>query len=517
MDSLLAASYHKSTTAQLQIFRFKPFTKPEFSRNSLSLFKIGATIRSGQPHSHRKPPKNLRYPRRPKLPPDPVVNKFIKKRTSGADPPQRHPNCERPESSDNDDAAEEYDTAATVDDDPVWSSDEIEAISSLFQGRIAQKPGSLYRERPLPLPLRCKLGPLRLPTSKKHVRMISPLSSRLSLSKQAYKNPDFLLGLAREIRRLPSDKDASEILNKWVQFLRKGSLSLTIRELGHMGLPQRALQTFCWAQKQSHLFPDDRILASTIEILARAHGLKMPFDLEKFMSSASRTVIEAMARGFIRGGNLNLARKLLLVAKDNKRTLDPSIHAKLILELGKNPDKYNLVLALLDELANIDDLQLEQQDCTAVMKVCIRLKKFDIVESLFNWYRESGRDLSVVMYTTMIHSRHSEKKYREALALVWEMEGSNCLFDLPAYRVVIKLFVYLNDLSRAVRYFSRLKDAGFSPTYDIYRNLIKIYAVSGRLAKCKELCKETEMAGFKLDKQMESLFLVLGRKVGSVT
>ncbi|XP_043691496.1 pentatricopeptide repeat-containing protein At2g01860-like [Telopea speciosissima] len=505
MDSLLA-SYHESPIAQLQFFRFKPLDRPEISRNSLSIFKIGTTTRSGQRHYHRKPPKNLRFPRRPKLPPDPMVNKSIKKRTSGADP-----------SSDNDNAAEEYDTAATVDDDPVWSSDEIEAISSLFQGRIAQKPGSLNRERPLPLSLPYKLRPLGLPTSKKHVRMITPLSSRLSLSKQAYKNPDFLLALAREIRGLPSDKDASEILDKWVQFLRKGSLSLTIRELGHMGLPQRALQTFCWAQKQSQLFPDDRILASTIEILARAHGLKMPFDLEKFMSSASRTVIEAMARGFIRGGSLNLARKLLLVAKDNKRTLDASIHAKLILELGKNPDKYNLVLALLDELADRDDLQLEQQDCTAVMKVCIRLKKFDIVESLFNWYRESGRDLSVVMYTTMIHSRYSEKKYREALALVWEMEGSNCLFDLPAYHVVIKLCVCLNDLSRAVRYFSRLKDAGFSPTYDIYRNLIKIYAVSGRLAKCKELCQDIGLAGFKLDKQMESLFLGLERKVGSVT
>ncbi|KAJ4953238.1 hypothetical protein NE237_030070 [Protea cynaroides] len=517
MDSLLAA-YHESPVAQLQFFQFKPLGRPEFSRNSLSLFKIGAMTRSGQRYSQRKPPKNLRYPRRPKLPPDPTVNKFINKRTSGAYPSQMDPNCDdRQESSDNDDASEEYDTAAIVDDDPVWSSVEIEAISSLFQGRIPQKPGSLYRERPLPLPIPYKVRPLGLPTSKKHVRMISPLSSRLSLSKQAYKNPDFLLALAREIRRLPSDKDASEVLNKWVQFLRKGSLSLTIRELGHMGLPQRALQTFCWAQKQSQLSPDDRILASTVEILSRAHGLKMPLDLKKFMRSASRTVIEAMARGFIRGGSLNLARKLLLVAKDNRRTLDPSIHAKLILELGKNPDQYNLVLALLDELAERDDLQLDQPDCTAVMKVCIRLKKFDIVESLFNWYRESGRDLSVVIYTTLIHSRYSEKKYREALALVWEMEESDYLFDLPAYHVVIKLFVALNDLSRAARYFSKLKDAGFSPTYDIYRNLIKIYAVSGRLAKCKEVCREVEMAGFKLDKQMESLFLELGKRVGSVT
>lgn len=59
--------------------------------------------------------------------------------------------------------------------------------------------------------------------------------------------------------------------------------------------------------------------------------------------------------------------------------------------------------------------------------------------------------------------------------MVWEMEGANCLFDYPAYRVVIKLFVALNDLPRTVRYFSKLKEAGFSPTYDIYQNLFTIY------------------------------------------
>ncbi|GMY10821.1 pentatricopeptide repeat-containing protein At2g01860 isoform X2, partial [Fagus crenata] len=283
-----------------------------------------------------------------------------------------------------------------------------------------------------------KLRPVGLPTPKKHIKSVSPsaLSSRASLSKQLYKNPGVLIGIAREIKSLSSEEDVSVILNKWASFLRKGSLSLTIWELGHMGLPERALKTFSWAQKQPQLFPNDRILASTVEVLARNHELKVPFNLEKFTALASRGVIEAMVRGFIRGGSLHLARKVLLIAKHGKRMLDSSVYAKLILELGKNPDKQLLVVALLDELGERDDFNLSQQDCIAIMKVCIRLRKFDIVE---------------------------KKKYREALAVVWEMEASNCLFDLPAYRVVIRLFVAQSDLSRAVRYFSKLKEAGFAP------------------------------------------------------
>ncbi|KAL0016793.1 hypothetical protein SO802_003862 [Lithocarpus litseifolius] len=494
--------------------------------STISLYPIpwGRNGRAGlmaSAHSstRRRLPKNLQYPRRTKLPPDFGVNLFLKKANKSKSPTDPSLtdliNSQKPHLLVEEDTQdeEEHKQEGEGEDGIVWDSDEIEAISSLFQGRIPQKPGKLNRERPLPLPLPHKLRPVGLPTPKNNVKLVSPkaVSSRVSLSNKVYKNPGVLIGIAREIRSLSSEANVSVILNKWARFLRKGSLSLTIRELGHMGLPERALQTFCWAQKQPQLFPDDRVLASTVEVLARNHELKMPFNLEKFTSLASRGVIEAMVRGFIRGGSLRLARKVLLVAKDGKRMLDSSVYAKLILELGKHPDKQMLVVALLDELGEREDFSLSQQDCTAIMKVCIRLRKFEIVESLFNWFKQSGRDPSVVMYTTLIHSRYSENKYRESLAVVWEMEASNCLIDLPAYRVVIRLFVALNDLSRAVRYFSKLKEAGFSPTYDIYRDMIKIYMISGRLAKCKEVCKEAELAGFKLDRQTTSWLLQFER------
>ncbi|XP_021611695.1 pentatricopeptide repeat-containing protein At2g01860 isoform X1 [Manihot esculenta] len=471
-------------------------------------------------HYRKKLPKNLRSPRRSKLPPDFGVNLFLKKPTIGGNPWQKDPTLddnylseeEEEEGSEQEEEKEEH------NGDIVWEADEIEAISSLFQGRIPQKPGKLNRERPLPLSLPYKLRPPGHPTPKRHIKDVSPwvVSSRDTVCKRVYKNPIFLVSLAKEIKRLNPEYDVSVVLDDCARFLRKGSLSLTIRELGHMSLPERALQTFCWAQKQPHLFPDDRILASTVEVLARNQDLKFPFDFQKFTSLASRGVIEAMIRGFIRGGSLKLALNLLSVATQDKRMLDPNIYAKLILELGKNPDKHMLVEQLLYELGERENLNLSHQDCTAMMKACVRLKKFELANGLFHWFKLSGREPSVVMYTTLIHSYYSEKEFRQALTVVWEMEGSNCLFDLPAYRVVIKLFVSLNDLSRAVRYFSKLKEAGFSPTYDIYRDLITVYMVSGRLAKCKEIWNEAEIAGFKLDEKMKSELPQLERETSRV-
>lgn len=61
---------------------------------------------------------------------------------------------------------------------------------------------------------------------------------------------------------------------------------------------------------------------------------------------------------------------------------------------------------------------------------------------------------------------------------------------------MIKLFVALGNLSRADRYFEKLKEADFAPTYDVYRSMITFYLVSGRLVKSKEIYKEAENTGF---------------------
>lgn len=377
-----------------------------------------------------------------------------------------------------------------------WSSDQLDAIASLFRGRTAPKSrNQMNKERYLPLPMPHEIRPLGLPQSKRALRSSNP--SRLSMAKRFYKNPDFLINLAREIRDLSPDKEASAVLDKWVGVLKKGSLSLTIRELGHMGLPQRALQTFCWAQKCPQLYPDDRVLGSTLEILARAGELKTPFGLQRSLSSGNRDSFEAIARGFIKAGQCKQAREVLLAARDSSCELDDGIYAKLFAEASKSIRGHKLAAQLLDELGMRDKLELEIQDCTAVMKGCIRLEMHEAVESLFHWWKESGHRPNVVMYTTVMHSRYCSGNFREALALVWEIEESNCLLDLPAYRVIIRSCAKVGDLSRAARYFSKLKDAGFSPTYDIYSHLLTLYTMSGRSKKSREVLKEMERVGLK--------------------
>jgi len=209
-----------------------------------------------------------------------------------------------------------------------------------------------------------------------------------------------------------------------------------------------------------------------------------------------------MVSGFIRAGKVGLARKLLELARIHNRTLHPSIYVKLMLEATRTPEGYGLASALVDELGERLDMELRPQDCTAVMKVCVKLRRYAAVESLFSWFRQSGGSPTLVMYTTVIHSRYRDGMHREALSLVWEMEQIGCLLDLPAYRVIIKLCVALHDPERGLRYLSRMKEAGFVPMGDLYNDLIEGYVAEGRLAKCRQLIREAESVGLKLDMRL---------------
>lgn len=143
----------------------------------------------------------------------------------------------------------------------------------------------------------------------------------------------------------------------------------------------------------------------------------------------------------------------------------------------------------------------------SVMKICVKFKRFEFVECFFEWYKELNRELSVVMYIMMIYSRFLEEKYREVMSMVWEMEELNCFFDFFVYRVVIRLFVVLDDLGRVMRYYFKFKEVGFILMYDIFCEVISVCIVFGRLIKCREICKEVEDVGLRLD--VDILFRLL--------
>ena len=123
----------------------------------------------------------------------------------------------------------------------------------------------------------------------------------------------------------------------------------------------------------------------------------------------------------------------MLAARDSSSELDDGIYSKLSAKANQSIRGNKLTVQLLDELRMRDKLELEIQNCTTIMKGCIMLEMHVAVESLFHWWKESGHRPNVVMYTTIMHNRYCSGNFREALALVWEIEESNCLLDLSAY------------------------------------------------------------------------------------
>eukprot|EP00252_Welwitschia_mirabilis_P025938 TRINITY_DN8293_c0_g1_i1.p1 TRINITY_DN8293_c0_g1~~TRINITY_DN8293_c0_g1_i1.p1 ORF type:complete len:484 (-),score=88.97 TRINITY_DN8293_c0_g1_i1:121-1572(-) len=378
-------------------------------------------------------------------------------------------------------------------EEPDWTPEQLEILSSLFRGKgvASQKSNKPQDFRPLPLPMPHKIRPIGLPLPKK---------SKPNPWKNSGRNPEFLFALARELSSIPNDEQVPEVLENSYRFLRKGSLVCVIRELALMGQIQRALQTFCWVQKKSpKLYPDERVLAAILEVLAGANELKTreTFSLDEVLIGCPVSVYNAVARGFIRSRDFEKARQVMLAAKDLGLDFDDNICATFFLEASKSPRTHKVAVKLLEEMGCKQKLGLEIETCSTVMKGCINLGMFDEVEKIFEWWKSSGRRLTVVIYTTLMHSRYCSGRYREGLSVVWEMEEANCLFDLPALRVVIRLCAKLGELARAKRYFARMKDLGLFVPSDVYENMVQLYAMNGRWKKCQETLEEMQMEGFE--------------------
>ncbi|KAF3789105.1 hypothetical protein EJ110_NYTH19624 [Nymphaea thermarum] len=259
-----------------------------------------------------------------------------------------------------------------------------EALSLPFQGRVPQKPGKLGKDRSLPLPVLYKIRSLGLPTPKDH---ITSYTSSLASSRTSIRS-NFIGCLQRNYRS-------------------------SIRKRVY----RNAIFLIELAWEIRNLPPEKKKIW--------AYGIAV---------ESTRNIL------------LGQARKLLLIVKVAGRTLDPSIHAKLIADMAKNPEKQELASVLIEKFGNREEFKLKQQDCTTQMK-----EDFEAAESLFTWFKNSGQS-QVLLY-------HTE------------------LLDI----------------------FLDLKEAGFCPTYDIYRDIIKIYVLNGSVVMCREVSKEAELEGFKLN------------------
>jgi pentatricopeptide repeat protein len=58
-----------------------------------------------------------------------------------------------------------------------------------------------------------------------------------------------------------------------------------------------------------------------------------------------------------------------------------------------------------------------------------------------------------------------------------------------------------------------MKEAGFIPTGDMYDSLIEGYLADGRLAKCRQLIRDAESAGVKLDRRLLSRLSEIGGNI----
>lgn len=366
-----------------------------------------------------------------------------------------------------------------------WTSEQLDIVSALLQRR----PRQFSANRPAPPAPRCPSThrSLGLPPVR-YVR-----THIISLPRPA-KDKLFLTRLAAQISELPHGHHASHILHSCQHVLIRGSLSATIRELGHLGLPLRALETFEWQQQCTHLWPDERTLCASIQVLAEAQMEDKAWELLRTHAPTTPLAFQALTHGLTVAGLLHSA---LLAKKEAEKCgcfLSQGEYAELVL-LASRQNRMEDVRMLVQELGTFPELQLSLEHCTSIMAACRKACMYDAVLGLFQWWKHAGFLPNVVMYEIVITSLSSLGKHRDALAIYWDMEKNGCAPNLVAYTALFEVCTQLGDTSRALKLYSKMRDSNIAPTRPIYTNLIKLCCRDGRLGKAREFMEAMRKEG----------------------
>eukprot|EP00250_Pteridium_aquilinum_P026798 c33606_g1_i1 orf=87-1400(+) len=375
----------------------------------------------------------------------------------------------------------------------VWTSEQLDIVAALLQ--TPPRPFSANRPAP-PAP--------RHPSKHRSVGIpVRHARTRISQTRPA-KDKRFLTRLATQISELPHGHHVSDILHAYQHVLIRGSLSATIRELGHLGQPLRALETFEWQQSCTHLCSDERTLCASIEVLAKAHMEEKAWDLLQEYAPASPLAFQALAHGLMQAGLLHRALLVKKSAENCGVLISQGMYAELIL-LASHLNKMKEVRTLVQELGAFPELQLTLEHCTSVMAACRKAQMYDAVLGLFYWWKHAGFLPNVVMYEIVITSLSSVGKHRDALAMYWEMEKNDCAPNLLAYTALFEVCVQLGDSLRALRLYARMRDSDIAPTYAVYKNLIKVCCSDGRLGKAKEFMGAMKKEGLWVESMDDCL------------
>ncbi|KAI5061375.1 hypothetical protein GOP47_0023880 [Adiantum capillus-veneris] len=122
---------------------------------------------------------------------------------------------------------------------------------------------------------------------------------------------------------------------------------------------------------------------------------------------------------------------------------------------------------LVQELGYFSELQLGLEHCTSIMAACRQVQMYDAVLGLFEWWKQTGFLPNVVMYQIVMMTLSDLRKYRDALAVYWEMTKNGCPPHLFAYDALFEICAQLGDASRALKLLAKMRESNITPTWRV--------------------------------------------------
>ncbi|XP_022140899.1 pentatricopeptide repeat-containing protein At5g42310, mitochondrial-like isoform X2 [Momordica charantia] len=186
------------------------------------------------------------------------------------------------------------------------------------------------------------------------------------------------------------------------------------------------------------------------------------------------SVCNALLRGFLRKGLLDLASGVLVLMSD--------------LDIQRNQETYELLLDYHSNAGRLEDTW-----------------------SIINEMKLKGFQLNSFVYSKVIVIYQNNGMWKKAVGIVDEIRKSGISMDIHIYNSIIDTFGKYGQLSEALEVFRRMQQDGVIPDITTWNSLIQWNFKAGNLATALELFTEMQEQGMHPDPK---IFITLISSLG---
>ncbi|KAJ3827970.1 hypothetical protein F5880DRAFT_1533489 [Lentinula raphanica] len=259
------------------------------------------------------------------------------------------------------------------------------------------------------------------------------------------------------------------------------------------------LQCWDYVVQELNLNPGEGLCVAVLHTAAR-HGLPgLATDVFRVLKLTGVPLEEhhfaALIEAFCRAGQIKEAFLTVDIMQESVPVL-PSTLLPLLEHVGKDIDTFDSTWGLMDEIHK--ERPLHPSSLNILIRAAVSLGDLQRAVGAYKSFADYGIQGDRETFHRLLQGAISAGHHRLGTRILEDMKKTDIDFDSRTYELLIQLALTQETYEDAFQYLEEMKSAGFKPSMNVYKSLVKKCSRTGD-PRYTIACEEMEEMGYKAD------------------